>query len=201
MLLQSRRLLATLWTAAYQAPLSTGFSRKEYRSGLLCPASGDLPDPGIEPLSLTSPALQADSLPKRFSSPDGVSLSSWLDAHTSGKMKNNCRLKHNSSCSPKDHFQIAHSFQGIKGIYQKPTWACVCLFRLRPGQDMRTAGKQIKTLCLGPALAGSRGYPRDERWWREKTRETSLDRAKSARERAKERESDQTGVFAGSGNV
>ena len=47
--------------------------------------------------------------------------------------------------------------------------------------------------CRGPASAGSRGYPQDERRRREreKTRETSLDRAKSARER--ERESDQTG--------
>ena len=63
-------------------------------------------------------------------------------------MKNNCRLKHTPSYSPKDHFQIARSFQGIKGIYQKPTWACVWLFRLRPGQDMRTAGQQIKTLLI-----------------------------------------------------
>ena len=41
----------------YRAPLSMGFSRQEYWSGLLCPPPGDLPDPGIEPLSLTSPAL------------------------------------------------------------------------------------------------------------------------------------------------
>ena len=45
------------------APLSMGFSRQEYWSGLLCPLSGDLLDPGIEPSSLTSPALQAGSLP------------------------------------------------------------------------------------------------------------------------------------------
>ena len=41
----------------HQASLSMGFSRQEYRSGLPCPLPGDLPDPGIEPLSLTSPAL------------------------------------------------------------------------------------------------------------------------------------------------
>ena len=40
-----------------------GFSRQEYWSGLLCPPPGDLPNPGIEPRSLMSPALQADSLP------------------------------------------------------------------------------------------------------------------------------------------
>ena len=53
------QLLATPWTVAYQAPLSMGFSRQEYWSGLPCPPPGDLPDPGIEP---RSPALQADSL-------------------------------------------------------------------------------------------------------------------------------------------
>ena len=40
-----------------QAPLSMGFSRQEYWSGLPCPPPGDLPDPGIEPTSLMSPAL------------------------------------------------------------------------------------------------------------------------------------------------
>ena len=50
-----------LWThglVAYQAPLSVGFSRQEYCSGLPCPPPGDLPDPGIDHGSL---ALQADS--------------------------------------------------------------------------------------------------------------------------------------------
>ena len=53
----SHVLRVTLWTAARQAPLSTGFSRQEYWSALPCPPLGDLPDPGIEPVSLTSPAL------------------------------------------------------------------------------------------------------------------------------------------------
>ena len=48
----------TPWTVARQAPLSMGFSRQEYWSGLPFPPPGDLPDPGIE---LPSPALQADS--------------------------------------------------------------------------------------------------------------------------------------------
>ena len=42
---------------AHQAPLSIGFSRKEYRSALPCPPPGDLPDRGIEPASLMSPTL------------------------------------------------------------------------------------------------------------------------------------------------
>ena len=50
-------LFVNLWTVALQAPLSTEFSRQEYRSGLPCPSPGDLPDPGIKPASLMSPAL------------------------------------------------------------------------------------------------------------------------------------------------
>ena len=50
-------LFATLWTVAHQAPLSMGFSKQEYCYRLWCPSSGDLPDPGIKPKSLLSPAL------------------------------------------------------------------------------------------------------------------------------------------------
>ena len=52
------QLFATSWTAAYQAPPSTGFSRQECWSGLPFPSPGELPDPGIEP---RSPTLQADA--------------------------------------------------------------------------------------------------------------------------------------------
>ena len=51
------RLFATLWTVAHQVPLSMGFSRQEYSSGLPCPPPRDLPDPGIKPVSLRSTAL------------------------------------------------------------------------------------------------------------------------------------------------
>ena len=51
------QLFAIPWTVAHHAPLSMGFSRQEYWSGLPCPTPGDLPDPGIEPRSLTSFAL------------------------------------------------------------------------------------------------------------------------------------------------
>ena len=50
-------LFATPWTIACQDPLSVGFSRQEYWSGLPFPTLGDLPDPGIKPAFLTSPAL------------------------------------------------------------------------------------------------------------------------------------------------
>ena len=53
----------TPWTVVRQAPLSVGFSRQEYWSGLPFPSPGDLPDPRIE---LRSPASQADSLPSEL---------------------------------------------------------------------------------------------------------------------------------------
>ena len=57
MLLQSCLTLQPYGLLAYQAPLSLGFSRQEYRSGLPCPLPGDLPDYGTKLMSLTSPAL------------------------------------------------------------------------------------------------------------------------------------------------
>ena len=54
------QLFATMWTVAHQAPLSMGFLRQEYWSGVAIPSPWDLPDPGIE---LRSSALQADFLP------------------------------------------------------------------------------------------------------------------------------------------
>ena len=48
------------WTVAYQAPLSTDFSRQEYWSALPFPSPGDVPNPGIKP---GFPTLQADALP------------------------------------------------------------------------------------------------------------------------------------------
>ena len=52
------RLFVIPWTVARQAPLSMGFSRQEYWSGLPLPSPGDLPDPGIKPVSLVSPLKQ-----------------------------------------------------------------------------------------------------------------------------------------------
>ena len=51
------QLCAILCTIAYQVPLSLGFSRQEYRSGFPCPSPGDLPNSGIEPVSLKSPPM------------------------------------------------------------------------------------------------------------------------------------------------
>ena len=54
-------LTVTLCTEACQPPLSVGFPRQEYWSGLPFPPAGDLPDPGMEPTSPMSPALQVES--------------------------------------------------------------------------------------------------------------------------------------------
>ena len=59
-LLSCVQLFATPWTVAHQAPLSMGFSRQGYWSGLPSPSPGDFPYPGMDPGSL---ALQADALP------------------------------------------------------------------------------------------------------------------------------------------
>ena len=80
------RLFATPWTVAHQAPLSMGFSRQEYWSGLPFPLAGDLLDPGIEPESPAlaggfftteppgKPNLRAENSYSCFNSPKGELL-------------------------------------------------------------------------------------------------------------------------------
>ena len=67
------------WTITRYAPLSTGFSWQEYWSGLPCPPPGDLPSPGMEPMT----PVQADSLPlsHRVSPWMGVMLCQMLILH------------------------------------------------------------------------------------------------------------------------
>ena len=89
------RLFETPWTVACQAPLSMGFSRQEYCSGLPCPPPGDLPNPGIEPVSLTSHALAGRSF---------TTTATWeaLRIHTKHKTKQtevfSGRLVHRTQC-------------------------------------------------------------------------------------------------------
>ena len=70
-------------TVARQAPLSMGFSRQDYWSGLPFPSSGDLPNPGIDPGSSETPALQADSLPFELPSKPG-STPGWARSPEEG---------------------------------------------------------------------------------------------------------------------
>ena len=102
------RLFVTPWTVAHQAPLSIGFSRQEYWSGLTCPPSGDLPNPGIEPASLMSPALAVGSLPlvppgKPLSNSEGgfISITMVAAAAAAAKSLQSCpTLCNPMDCSP-----------------------------------------------------------------------------------------------------
>ena len=60
------QLFLAPWTIARQSPLSMGFSRQEYWSGLPCRPQRDLPDPGIKPEFFMSPALAVGSLPPGY---------------------------------------------------------------------------------------------------------------------------------------
>ena len=68
----------TLWIVAHQAPLSMGFSRQEYWSGLPCSPPGNLPDPGIEPAFLLSPALAGGFFTTAATWEAGVNPALWL---------------------------------------------------------------------------------------------------------------------------
>ena len=83
------------------APLSMEFSRQEYRSGLLFPSPGDLSDPGIEPMSLMSPALQTDSL--LCKSPGLNNSIQWqrlLESKSDNLCKMICKLSSQKGSSP-----------------------------------------------------------------------------------------------------
>ena len=79
-LLNHVQLFVILWTGAHQAPLSRGFSRQEYWSGLPCPSPGNLPNPGITP---GSPAWQEDSLPSQPPGKPGNHLQSYCQTSIS----------------------------------------------------------------------------------------------------------------------
>ena len=77
-MLSHDQFFVTPWTVARQAPLSMGFSRQEYWSGLPFPTSADLPDPGIEP---ESPALAGRFL---TTEPPGQTLLSVMESNATG---------------------------------------------------------------------------------------------------------------------
>ena len=82
------RLFATLWTIAHKAPLSMGFSRQKYWSGLPCHFPGELPNSGIKPTSPMSPALQADTLPsKPLGKPHPIPLNPTVNIVTNSQQK------------------------------------------------------------------------------------------------------------------
>ena len=80
------------WTVTHQAPLSMGFPRQEYYSGLPCPSPGDLSNPGTELESLVSPALQADSL---LTEPPGKPAKTWKPLCVYWQMNREAKLGRN----------------------------------------------------------------------------------------------------------
>ena len=106
------RLFATLWTVAYQAPPSMGFSRQEYWSGLPVPSPGDLPNPGIEP---GSPTFQADAL---TSEPPGTPLN-----HPSGLLT--CH-KSTSPLLPSSSYVISQGYLHLLECFGTPPASGKC---------------------------------------------------------------------------
>ena len=92
---------ATSWIVAHLPPLSMGFSRQEYWSGLPFSSPGHLPNPGIEP---KSPALQVDSLLTRIK---GKPMP--LNAAASAKSHQSCR----TLCDPIDGSPLGSPIPGI----------------------------------------------------------------------------------------
>ena len=92
----------TPWTVACQSPLSMGFSRQEYWSGLPFPSPRDLPNPGMEP---GSPALQADSLPTELQGKHHVSACMYAKL-----------LSHVASLRPCEPYRLPSSL--VQGILQ-----------------------------------------------------------------------------------
>ena len=132
------RLCVVPWTVARQAPLSMGFSRQEYWSGLPCPSPEDLTDPGIE---RTSPLFQGHSLPlqcvgspdlsqaqsnlcssRKCSSPVPPVASNSTEHHqsiagiTGQHLSTRASQASQGSTSLPGHHRAAHLHQGVTGI-------------------------------------------------------------------------------------
>ena len=134
-------LFATLWTVAQQAPQSMGFSGQEYWSGLPCPPPRDLPNPGIEPMSLTSPVLAGGSLPS-------VPLLGWCKHNLGFEL---WILNYVLSCpvvsSSLQHQGLCPAGSSVHGIFQATIleWVVISPSRDLPGPGIKPAP---------PALAG-----------------------------------------------
>ena len=91
------RLFVTPWTIARQAPLSMGFSRQEYWSGLPCPPPGDLPNPEFKVEPLMSPALAGGFFTTSTNQEACVRVKSLLIS------PRECGLILGQGCNPEEH--------------------------------------------------------------------------------------------------
>ena len=111
------RLFATLSTTAHQAPLSMGFPRQEYWSGLLFPFPGDLPYPGIKPTSLVSPALTGGFF-ATVASKTVLKIMNFLFKKNSMKKNNKSQLQSRDNSV----YILSHLFSILK--------ICTCVYRI-----------------------------------------------------------------------
>ena len=119
---------ATLWTVACQAPLSVGFSRQEYWSGLPCPPPpADIPDPGIKPTSLMSPELAG-----RF----------FTTAATAAKSLQSCL----TLCNPMGYSPPAFS---VPGVLQARILEWVTMLSSRGSSQPRDGTHDSYVSCIG----------------------------------------------------
>ena len=145
-------LFVTQWTVGRQVPLTMGFSRQEYQSGLPCPPPGDLLDPGMEPTSLTSPALSRGFFTTR-STWEALSLL-WLPY----KRSQTEQLKHRNSFliiqrlgSPRSMFQRGrfHGAASPPGRVVATILLCAHMTSLNTGRERKT---EITRALASPLL-------------------------------------------------
>ena len=94
-----------LWLVACQVPLPMGFSRQEYWNGLPCPPPGGLPDPGIKPASLMSPALEGGF----FTTSTIWEAHIWYESESESEVAQSCP----TLCDPIDCSLPGSSVHGI----------------------------------------------------------------------------------------
>ena len=131
------RLFATLWTVARQAPLSMGFSRQEYWSGLPCPPPGDPPNPGTEPASPASPVGWVVLHHQRHLASPHFTFTSTQSTVLSFEVSKDSR--HGSCC---DGFKSREDREAEPQT-QLQKWMCVSSSNMsRPGGNWGTWRKQ-----------------------------------------------------------
>ena len=145
------QLFATLWNVACQAPLSMGFSRQEYWSGLSWPSPGDLPTQEIKPGSPAAPSLRADSL--QWSSVQTQAV--WLQSICSQLLLLLSRISHVRLCAAPQ--TAAYQAPPSMGFSRQEYWSGLplpsplllastlhCLFCYQKGRKKTTPETNIK---------------------------------------------------------
>ena len=153
-------------TVDHQTPLSMGFFRQEYWSGLPCPPPGDLPNPGIEPISLMPPALSGRFLRWPPAEPTGVGSYFLLQGIflTQGSNPGLLHCKHildhlshqGSTClfhTRSDKEVTTHTVRYQIVSYLEELFVLLVFYRLLPRKDL-PGGPVVKN---SPANAGDMG--------------------------------------------